>query len=153
MDYDACSVISCGGKNAIEQLFVIFNELGISTYVVFDYDKGRKPKDVDDAKRIFDRLADTPPSPIATDFIGARLTCLFDSWEASWRADVPDHEKRQTEANAALGFDAEKSSKPLVARFLARQLTAETPPVIPSTVAAVLAKAKAAAYQGSCLKS
>ncbi len=153
MDYDACSVISCGGKNAIEQLFVIFNELGIATYVVFDFDKGRVPKDVDDAKRIFDRLGEAPASPIAADFIGARLTCLFDSWEASWQADVPDHERKQIEANAALGFEREKSSKPLVARFLARQLTAGTPSVVPSTVAAVLAKAQAATFRGSCLKS
>jgi hypothetical protein len=55
-------------------------------------------------------------------------------------------------AHKALGFEGEKVSKPLVARFHARQLIAETPPKIPATVAEILSKARAVKYRGTCLK-
>jgi putative ATP-dependent endonuclease of the OLD family len=153
MDQDACSVISCGGKHGIERLFVIFNELGIPTYIVFDYDKGSKPKDIEDTKVVFARLGVTFPSPFEKDLIGDRLTCLFHTWETTWRVDVSDHVDRHSKALEALGFEAGKASKPLVARFLARQLTQETPPIIPPTVSDILTKARAVKHAGTCLLS
>jgi predicted ATP-dependent endonuclease of OLD family len=153
MDQDACSVISCGGKHGIEPLFTIFNELGIPTYVVFDFDKGRDPKDVEDAKTVFARLGAVFPAPFDKDFVGESLTCLFHTWETAWRADVDDHETRQTAACVALGYNAEKASKPLMARFLARKLVAEQPPRIPKTVDELLGKARSVPHRGTCLKN
>ena len=152
MDQEACSVISCGGKHGIDPLFVIFNELGIPTYVVFDYDKGRKAKDVADAKLIFDRLGRPIPNPLVNDVIDDHSTCLFDNWEETWRKDVADHVVRAAAAHKALGFEGEKVSKPLVARYHARQILAEKPLKIPSTVEAILTKAHAVTYRGTCLK-
>ena len=46
-DFDTLGVatIECGGKNQIDCLYRVFNELGIPCYVLFDYDKSNSDPD------------------------------------------------------------------------------------------------------------
>jgi len=46
LESSGCTVIPCGGKTNIDRPTIIFNELGIATYAVWDSDKGKFEGDV-----------------------------------------------------------------------------------------------------------
>jgi len=55
------------------------------------------------------------------------------------------------EARSFLGLSKD-GGKPLIARYIARSLTAESPPRVPEPIADILRHAIEVAWEGSCLR-
>lgn len=146
------SVVECGGKGSMDRLYRIFNELHIPCYILFDYDSGNTDKNIIEKSKELLSLAgktiDTPQSH----FVDDTIACFPKTWESDLRAEVPDIDNLTAEARKELGLN-EDSGKPLVARFVARKLTSQDPPVIPPSLKKVIEKAVAVPWNGSCLKS
>jgi len=161
LDSLGISVIAAGGKNNIENLYTIYNEFRIPCYVLFDYDKDSSDKDkIDTSKRLLLLLG------IGEVEIDDKTSHVFESgaffteeWEKCVNAEiaeqegsvsrgVPEFKQLKEEAIKKLGTN----SKPLVAMYIAKSLTDETPPFVPPTVEDVIKKAVEVEWKRSCLR-
>lgn len=145
-------IVDCGGKGQMDRLYRVFNELGIPCYLLFDYDAGSKDADrIRESRTLLGLLGegDSTPEVIRVE---ARFTCFPTTWETAMGEYVKDMPQLTHEARAFLGL-GEDSGKPLIARYIARRLTAESPPRVPAPIAALLTLAKDVEWVGSCLKS
>lgn len=161
LDSLGISVIAAGGKNNIENLYTIYNEFRIPCYVLFDYDKDSSDKDkIDMSKRLLSLLG------IGEVEIDDKTSHVFESgaffteeWEQCVNAEisepegsvsrgVPEFKQLKEEAIKKLGTN----SKPLVAMYIAKSLTDETPPFVPPTVEDVIKKAVEVEWKRSCLR-
>jgi hypothetical protein len=148
-DKDSVSVVSCGGKESIDRLYRVFNELGISCFVVMDYDEGSADA-VSSSKQLLDWLqqpSDLPNGILLTD----KVACFQKDWEKTCVAEVADYAALKQDARKFLGVK-EDNGKPLIARYIARVLVGRNPAVVPPTITAVLAKAIVCKHTGSCLR-
>jgi len=92
-DYDfdslGISVVPCMGKNNLDRPLVIFRELGISTYVIWDGDKdehGANPEDNRYLLRLHDQPEEDWPSAVAD-----RFACFEKKLERTLREEIgPD---------------------------------------------------------------
>ena len=152
LDSLSVSVIECGNKAQIDRLYRIFNELGISCYVIFDFD--RDNTDADRIKESEDLLklmgAEVPDGP-NTLAIQDNFTYFVNKWELDLANEIANYPMLVEEARKELGLRDE--GKPLVARYIARRLTAETPPSIPKSIRAIIEKAIFVERRGTCLKT
>jgi putative ATP-dependent endonuclease of the OLD family len=141
------AVIECGGKNQIDRLYQVFNELGIPTYVLFDYDKSNK-KDAVKASRelliFLEYSQDAPMKPIVTEY----FACFVEKWESDLQSEIPNHASLHEEATRVLG----DCGKPLLARFVATKITSGEKPFVPPTLQSIIEKAAQVIRKGSCLK-
>ncbi len=151
-DPQGISVVECGGKLAMDRLYRIFNELHIACYILFDYDSGNTDAKITGKSRELLALAGKPQDAPASLFVDDTIACFAKSWEADLRAEIPDVEALTTEARTELGLNSD-SGKPLVARYIARKVTAKIPPVVPDSLKKIIAKAVAVTWTKSCLQA
>jgi hypothetical protein len=91
-----------------------------------------EPTDAPDALRISDRVA-----------------CFKETWEKDIAPEIADYADLQTQARKALGKTA---GKPMIARFIGRELARREPPFIPPGIKAILEKIVAVSCGATCLK-
>ncbi|MBZ5639195.1 MAG: ATP-dependent endonuclease [Acidobacteriia bacterium] len=144
------SVVDCGGKGQMDRLYRIFNELGMACYMVFDYDKNSDEKSTIEKSRELLTLAGEPSEPPAALFIGKKAACFPTKWEEHLRSETPDMEELTAAARKSMGL-RDDTGKPLVARYIARQLTSRNPAVVPESIRLILEKAVTVEWRGSCL--
>ena len=144
------SVVSCGGKGPMDRLYRIFNELGIACYLLFDYDKDNKDKDIITKSRDLLQLCGLPPNVPDRVLISQNLACFPNKWETDLAAEIPDLPNLIEDARRKLGLSGD-SGKPLVARYVARILTSKEPKIVPSSIRLILQKAVAVSWTKSCL--
>ena len=143
-------IVDCGGKGQLDRLYRVFNELGIACYLLFDYDAGSTDADtIEKSKSLLKLLGedDCVPESIR---IGTRFAYFPEKWETSMREFVKELPELTHEARASLGLGKD-SGKPLIARYIARKLTAQSPPEVPLPIAQILSQAKEVKWVGSCL--
>ena len=141
--------IECGGKDQIDRLYRIFNELHVPCYVLFDYDKNTTNKGTRDAtKRLLEFLGGDTVVP-EVPFVSERFAFFATNWERDLSKEILDFNNLGAEATKALG----ECGKPLISRFIAHRLTAQPEPFIPKTVSEVMRNAVKVRWERSCLKS
>ena len=150
-DPQGISVVECGGKLAMPRLFRIFNELHIPCYLLFDYDSGNSDKNITDKSRELLALAgesqDAPQSLLVADGVA----CFPKKWEVDLKGEIPDSDTLVAEARRELGL-SDDTGKPLIARYVARKLTCQNPPVVPPSLKSIIEKAVTVAWKKSCLQ-
>ena len=150
LDSLSVSVIECGNKSQIDRLYRIFNELGISCYVVFDFDRDNADKDrVRESRELLKLLGgrdSEKPTKIAVE---DNFSYFVNKWELDLADEIENYPTLVREARKQLGLNDD--GKPLVARYIARRLIAETPPFVPVTVRAIIEKAIIVERTGTCL--
>lgn len=153
-DFDSAgiAVVECGGKGQMDRLYRIFNELGVVTYLLFDYDKGNKDPAVRrDSKVLLTLLGrsdiEDPEATVVTD----RFSCFSINWESNLKEEIPEWVSLKAEAKEQLGLSDE--SKPLIARYVARKLTEAESPRVPRTIQGIIERIIGSEHAGSCLRS
>lgn len=156
-DFDAngVSVIPCNGKAAMPELFRLYNELRIPTYVVFDCDQGKSDAHPEVNRDLLSILGgdvnDYPPTTVA-----ALYTSFQIDYETSVRSEVDDYEQLVEMANMRLGL-APGRGKGIRAKFVAEELvsrgvgTANPALHVPPTIAAVTDGVRNLIWPGSVM--
>lgn len=148
LDLLGVSIVQCGGKGPMDRLYRVFNELGIPCYMLFDYDSGSDKKEILEKSKELLAMAgentEPPAHPLFTDMIA----CFPKNWETTVNAEIPDYEAIKKGARELLGPGV---GKPLLARYIARDLASQQPAFVPPTIAEILSKAVAVTWKGSCL--
>lgn len=126
LDFDehGVSIVSAGGKSAIDTLFQLYDLHGLKTYTIFDNDGG-KPSEKN-ANHTLCRLLgrkeeDEPPACVEEDY-----AILQGNWERQCRAHVEIlqpglYDELEAQARVELNISGDRN-KPLVARFVAEAL-------------------------------
>jgi putative ATP-dependent endonuclease of OLD family len=151
-DPQGISVVECGGKGTIDRLFRIFNELHISCYLLFDYDSGNSDKNITDKSKELLALAGEKQEPPTTLIVSESVACFPTKWEMDLKSEMPEADTLTAEARKELGL-GDDSGKPLIARYIARKLTARKPPVVPPSLKSIIEKAVAVTWKKSCLQA
>jgi predicted ATPase len=151
-DYLGISVVDCGGKGQIDRLYRIFNELGIPCYLLFDYDKNsEKANSLSKSRELLEIAGEATEAPSGI-LIKDRVSCFPEKWEIDLASEIENTEQFTTDARDKLGLNSD-SGKPLVARYIARQLTSNEPPFIPPSIKSIIEKAVIIEWKQSCLNS
>ena len=149
LDSLSISIVECGGKGQIDRLYRIFNELGIPSYVIFDGDRDNadaRGETVD----LLRFLGGDPEIPDAV-FVGPKYTCFSRDWEADIAPHLVNYENLRAAAREALGISAGSKSKPLIARYIARQVVQAGADHVPQLIRAILDRAVESQRAGTCL--
>jgi predicted ATP-dependent endonuclease of OLD family len=152
LDVLGVAVVECGGKNEMDRLYRVFNELGIVCYPVFDYDKDNKDRGLQKATTDLLKLLgnDDTNKPTAAR-VEDRFTCFAGNWEDDLKPEIDGYDKLAEEAREFFGAQVDRS-KPLIARYIARKKLQENPPAVPKTIERIIEKALSASFPGSCLR-
>jgi predicted ATPase len=149
-DSQNISVVECGGKGSMDRLYRIFNELHIPCYLLFDYDKDNPDKNITEKSKELLKLAGETVQDPQSLFVGKCAACFVKTWETDLRSEIPDIDNLTKEARKTLGLNSD-SGKPLIARYIARKLSLQTPPYIPPCVKCIIEKAVSVTWEKSCL--
>jgi len=144
------SVVDSGGKGTMDRLYRIFNELGIPCFILFDYDKESDNTNiVNKSKELLALLGESvePPAKIS---ICESVACFPNNWETDLAAEIPNIGKLTTDARKVMGL-TKNSGKPLIARYIAKKLTSQDPPIIPDSIRSILEKAAFVKWKKGCL--
>ncbi|OLN30165.1 putative ATP-dependent endonuclease, OLD family [Desulfovibrio sp. DV] len=144
------SVVECGGKGSMDRLYRIFNELHIPCYILFDYDAGNKDKKTIDKSKELLSLVGNEDTVSESLFVDDSIACFVKTWETDLHHEIPRIDELKLEAKTLLGIK-EDTGKPLIARYIARNLTALDPPVVPQSIKKIIEKAINVRWKGSCL--
>lgn len=157
MDKEGISVVSSGGKGQIDRLLRVFNELKIPCFVVFDGDKssnnGEVKKMTKEILDFFEWKGTCPPQTC----IEERFAVFEEKYETQMDIETPDYNVIATAAKKELGLH-DDSGKPLVARYMARNLIAkgksEGDPAkyVPPTIRVIIDKVKNLKWQKTILR-
>ncbi len=139
-DYLGISVVDCGGKGQIDRLYRIFNELGIPCYLLFDYDKNSEDANTLRKSRELLEMAGEATEAPSSILIKDRVSCFPNKWEADLASEINNIEQLTADARDKLGLN-DNSGKPLIARYIARQLTSNDPPFLPPSIKSIIEKA------------
>jgi predicted ATP-dependent endonuclease of OLD family len=146
------SIVDCGGKGQMDRLYRVFNELGIPCYIVFDFDSSSKDKEsIRKSNEILTMLGEKTQQQ-ETIFVSTKLAYFPNKWETDLANEIPNIDKLTANARKELGL-SEDSGKPLVARYIARQLISENPPRVPESIKSIIEKAVVIRWQKSCLSN
>lgn len=148
LDMLGVSIVQCGGKGPMDRLYRIFNELGIPCYMLFDYDKNSGDSKIVDKSKELLAMAGESTEPPEGPLVKDQIACFPEKWEATVNAEIPDYNKIQEDAHKLLGPAV---GKPLLARYIARALTARQPAFVPPVIERILHKAVAVTWTSSCL--
>jgi hypothetical protein len=143
-------VVDCGGKGQMDRLYRIFNELGIPCYMLFDYDKHNSEKELLAKSRELLQMANQHSDPPNTILIKDNIACFPNKWETDLATEIPGIEILTAEARNILGLKGD-TGKPLVARYIAKVLTARLPAEIPTSLKTIIEKAVNLTWTKSCL--
>lgn len=144
------SVVDSGGKGSMDRLYRIFNELGIPCFMLFDYDKDNGDKNIVDKSVELLALIGEDTDPPSAILIHDNVACFPNKWETDLAPEIPNIEGLTGDARTVMGLHGD-SGKPLIARYIARKLTTQDPPVIPASIQSILQKAVAVKWGKSCL--
>lgn len=147
LDTMAIAVIDCGGKDQIDRLYRVFNELGIACYVIFDFDVSSKDADTRKASKSLLRFFDDADAEPSAAHITSKFSCFREDWEKDLAPEIPDYDALIKKAGEFLG----NSSKPLRARYVASRVTQGEKPLIPPTLQKIIEHAIAVEHEGSRL--
>lgn len=150
-DPQGISVVECGGKGTMDRLFRIFNELHIPCYLLFDYDSGNSDKNITDKSKELLALAGESKDAPQSLFVADGVACFPNKWEVDLKGEIPNGDTLVAEARKELGLN-DDTGKPLIARYVARKLTSQNPPVVPPSLKSILEKAVVVAWKKSCLQ-
>jgi predicted ATP-dependent endonuclease of OLD family len=150
-DPQGISVVECGGKGSIDRLFRIFNELHIPCYIIFDYDRGNTDKKIIDKSNELLALAGEEKKEPESLMVSECIACFPTKWEDTIKREISDYNALVAEAKSDLGL-SDDSSKPLIARYIARKLINRTPPFVPPSLKKIIEKAVHVKWKESCLK-
>jgi len=150
-DPQSISVVECGGKGSMDRLFRIFNELHIPCYILLDYDSGNADSNIIDKSKELLALAGKPQDAPESLLVDDMIACFPKKWETDLKSEIPDIEGLTAEARKELGL-GDDSGKPLVARYIARKLTSQDPPIVPESLKMIIEKAVAVTWKQSCLE-
>ena len=82
-----CSIIPCGGKNNLDRPSIIFRELGIPVFIVWDGDKGvKEAKPVDN--HVMLRLVGQPTTDWPATQVGSSHACFESSLESVIQQEI-----------------------------------------------------------------
>ena len=144
------SVVDSGGKGTMDRLYRIFNELGIPCFMLFDYDKDNDDKNiVEKSKELLELLGENTDPPSAV-LIHDNVACFPHKWETDIATEIQDVDKLTANARKTMGLHGD-SGKPLIARYIARELTSREKPVIPPSIQSILQKAVSVKWSKCCL--
>lgn len=144
------SVVDCGGKGSMDRLYRIFNELGIPCFILFDYDRDNKDKNMVKKSEELLGMLGAPTGPPNVIMIRHNVACFPNKWELDLSPEIPDVEKLTRDARRNMGLHGD-SGKPLIARYIAKKLTSHAPPIIPPSIRSILEKAVTVNWEKSCL--
>jgi predicted ATPase len=150
LDPQGISVVECGGKGPMDRLFRIFNELHIPCYMLFDYDCGKSDKKSRELLALAgERLDEDAPQSL---FVADSVACFPNKWEIDLKGEIQDSDSLGAEARKELGL-SDDTGKPLIARYIARKLTSQNPPVVPPSLESIIKKAVSITWKKSCIQS
>lgn len=144
------SVVDSGGKGTMDRLYRIFNELGIPCFMLFDYDKNNGDKKIVDKSVELLRLLGEATDPPDAILIHDNVACFPNKWETDLASEIPDVEDLTAGAKKDMGLHGD-SGKPLIARYIAKKLTSQDPPIVPVSIQSILEKAVAVKWEKCCL--
>jgi len=166
IDREETCILHAGGKGAIDYLFLIFNELGIPTYVVVDGDAPIElgagvagPTDPDDLikKRKLNRdlltliKAEDLLPPDEDEFPETKIAQRAAVWKNNFETQVhhplPKYEEWKAEAKRLFGSD----SKQLVGKYIAQKVVEDQETEIPDLVRQLCERIANLTWGGSCL--
>jgi len=110
---DGISVIPVRGKNSLANPYLIFTELGISTYIVFDCGS----KKADRHSKLLLKLCGCPEEELPKTIIKDNMACFEDDLEAILREEIGEELYSQLleQYTDEFGYDAKRGEKnPLV---------------------------------------
>lgn len=124
-DEHGISIVSAGGKNAIDAIKHVYDAHCIPTYVIFDNDHGKKKGDLS-PNRIMCRMLGIPETEAPAAGVFPEYAVMQGDWEAQTRHDVEledlfGYDEAEEAARKALLLEKGRN-KPLVARFIAQRL-------------------------------
>ncbi|HEV8712431.1 MAG TPA: AAA family ATPase [Candidatus Binatia bacterium] len=131
------SIVNAHGKSNLDQLYQLYNSFNIPVYLIFDNDRGGNAKDLEQNKILLRMLRQPesrePPGTVRDKF--AILEGKFEEEMESYMETIQPGEYARLKAKATerLGSNAGKG---LVARFMAKRLTAEE--VIPEFIGKII---------------
>lgn len=104
-----CSVIPCGGKKNLDRPCLIFRELGIPVFVVWDGDKDSNGAKAEDNHCLL-RVAGMEPVDWPDSQVGKTFACFQGTLEDLIRAEIGPElfDKELRECQVALGFPKKK---------------------------------------------
>jgi predicted ATP-dependent endonuclease of OLD family len=150
-DPQGTSVVECGGKGAMDRLFRIFNEFHIPCYLLFDYDRDNTDANIIDKSKELLALAGESQDPPGALLVTDGVACFPDKWEKQLRMEITETDTLSALARKELGIAADNDNKPLITRFIARNLTSRDPAVVPPSLVTIIKKAVGVKWKQSCL--
>ncbi|BEQ13053.1 ATP-dependent nuclease [Desulfoferula mesophila] len=148
LDRENIGIVECVGKGQMDRLYRIFNELGIACYLLFDYDQGKDSEVM--SKDLLALLGYTGKiqGPVCVE---PTFAFFINKWETQINSEIPDVENLTAQARKTLALSAD-TGKPLVARYIAREITSWGAPLIPPTIVDILSAAVEVGWSSSCLR-
>ncbi len=167
IDLNEVSVLCAGGKGVIDFLYIIFNELGIPTYVVFDGDAPIGEVDIaelpeptqDDLRKkcnlnreILSLLGSPGLLPegelqFPPTIVSENIAIWENKFEAQVHHPLEKYEEWKAESKALFGSD----SKQLVARYIAEKVVEDDETEIPELICQLQVRVANFVWRGSCL--
>ena len=142
------SIVDSGGKCSMDRLFRVFNELGIPCYMLIDYDKDNQEASIIAKSRELLAMVNENTAVPITITANNKIACFPSKWETDLESEIPNYANLLSDARNDLGRDV---GKPLIARFIARKLTKQTPVFVPPSIKIILEKAITVNWERSCL--
>ncbi len=146
------SVVDSGGKGTMDRLYRIFNELGIPCYLLFDYDKDNNDNNIVEKSKELLGLLEAETDPSDSILIEDKFAYFPNKWETDLSPEIPNIEQLTRDARNELGLSS-SSGKPLVARYISKKLTNQSPPLIPNSIRSIISKAVSVKWKKCCLRS
>jgi hypothetical protein len=138
----------------MDRLFRIFNELRIACYILFDYDSANSEKNIIDKSKELLALANERQDAPESLFVADGVACFPHKWEVDLKDEITDANAITGKARNALGLSADNDSgKPLIARYIARELTSRNPAFVPPSIKRIIEKAVMVTWKQSCLRT
>jgi predicted ATP-dependent endonuclease of OLD family len=157
LDVNGVSVINAGGKGIIDRLLRVFNEFGIPCYVIFDGDKNTNDNNLKKStKELLNLLQCKEKYPTPT-IIDKTFSVFETKFEDVMRTEISEYESFKSQAKEELGL-GEAESKPLIARFIARQVVekgkkeGDPGKYVPNSIQKIIPNVKELIWSGSLLK-
>lgn len=111
---DGISVLPVGSKNSLANPFLIFTELGIPVYIVFDCDKNNKE---DKTNKLLLELCGYPEEELPNTTVKDNMACFEDDLEAIFRNEIGEELYNQLleQYTREFGYSAKRgATNPLV---------------------------------------
>ena len=167
LDINEVCILYAGGKGVIDFLYIIFNELGIPTYVIFDGDApigevdiGELPEPTQEDlrkkcnlnRKILSLLGSPGLIPegefqFPPTIVSENITIWENKFETQIHHPLERYEEWKAESKALFGSD----SKQLVARYIAEKVVEDDETEIPKPICQLKKRVEDFIWKGSCL--